>query len=222
MDETLHQLGGLLLGSVPTIFLFLLLVILYRLLVYGPLTRVLNERRERTEGAIEQANAAMAAAAAKTQEYEAQLRAARSRIFQARQQKQQQWTRERDNAIAEAHAAAQRQVEEAKSALQAQTEAAHAHHRRLDRRTGQRDSLRHPPQKQCNCGESPLNFSRLSFFFSFSAVLWWRTLPPATASWALQVAAPGADSAKAGDSTASADEPRNWKPATIFIAIRAR
>jgi F-type H+-transporting ATPase subunit b len=125
MNETLHQLEGLLLGSIPTIFLFLLLVILYRLLVYGPLTRVLDERRERTEGAIEQANAATAAAAAKTQEYEAQLRAARSRIFQARQQKQQLWNRERDNAIAEAHAAAQRQVEEAKLALQAQTEAGH-------------------------------------------------------------------------------------------------
>ena len=123
MDETLHQLEGLLLGSVPTIFLFLLIVILYRLLVYGPLTRVLNERRERTDGAIEQAEAAMAAAAAKTQEYEAQLRAARSRIFEARQLKQQQWARERDSAVAEAHAAAQRQVEEAKSALQAQTSA---------------------------------------------------------------------------------------------------
>jgi len=123
MDETLHQLEALLLGSVPTIFLFLLLVILYRLLVYGPLTRVLSERRERTEGAIEQANTAMAAAAAKTQEYEAQLRAARSKIFQARQLKLQQWTRERDSADAEAHAAAQRQVEDAKSALQAQTTA---------------------------------------------------------------------------------------------------
>jgi F-type H+-transporting ATPase subunit b len=125
MDETLHQLEGLLLGSVPTIFLFLLLVILYRLLVYGPLTRVLNERRERTEGAIEQANTAMAAAAAKTQEYEAQLRAARSRIFQARQLKLQQWTRQRDSAVADAHAAAQRHVEEAKSALRAQTNASH-------------------------------------------------------------------------------------------------
>src|SRR3984957_16316151 len=123
MNETLHQLGGLLLGSIPTIFLFLVLVILYRFLVYGPLTRVLSERRERTEGAIEQANAATAAAAAKTQEYQAQLRAARSRIFQARQQKQQLWNRERDNAIAETNADAQRQVEEAKLALQAQTEA---------------------------------------------------------------------------------------------------
>src|SRR5271156_738444 len=125
MDETLHQLGGLLLGSVPTIFLFLLIVILYRFLVYGPLTRVLSERRARTEGAIEQANAAAAAAAAKTQEYEAQLRAARSRIFQARQKKLQLGNRERDSAVAEADELAQRQLEEAKSALQVQTKAAH-------------------------------------------------------------------------------------------------
>jgi F-type H+-transporting ATPase subunit b len=125
MSETLHQLGGLLLGSVPTIFLFLLLVILYRLLVYGPLTRVLNERRARTEGAIEAANAATAAAEAKTQEYEAQLRAARAKIFQARQQKLQQWNLERDKAIAEAHEAGQRQLQDAKAALQEQTKDAH-------------------------------------------------------------------------------------------------
>jgi F-type H+-transporting ATPase subunit b len=125
MEETLQQLRGLLLGSVPTIFLFLFLVVLYRFLVYGPLMRVLDERRARTEGAIEQANAATAAAAAKTQEYEAQLRAARSKIFQARQVKLQQWTKERDNAVLEAQEAAQRQVQEAKSALQMQTKDAH-------------------------------------------------------------------------------------------------
>jgi F-type H+-transporting ATPase subunit b len=124
MDETLHQLEGLLLGSVPTICLFLLVVIFYRFLVYGPLTRVLDERRARTEGAIEQANAATAAAAAKTQEYEARLRAARSKIFQARQQQLQLWARERDNAVVDAHDAARRQVEEAKAALQVETNAA--------------------------------------------------------------------------------------------------
>ncbi len=125
MEETLQQLRGLLLGSIPTIFLFLFLVILYRFLVYGPLTRVLAERRARTEGAVEQANAAAAAAAAKTQEYQAQLRAARSKIFQARQQKLEQWTKERDSAVLEAHEAAQRQVQEAKAALQTQTKEAH-------------------------------------------------------------------------------------------------
>jgi F-type H+-transporting ATPase subunit b len=124
MNETLHQLGGLLLGSVPTIFLFFLIVLFYQFLVYRPLTRVLNERRERTEGAIEQAHAAIAAAAAKTQEYEAQLRAARARIFQARQKKQEEWNQARDRAVAEAHGAAQRQIEEAKAALQAQSNAA--------------------------------------------------------------------------------------------------
>jgi F-type H+-transporting ATPase subunit b len=124
MNETLHQLGGLLLGSIPTIILFFLLVVLYRFLVYGPLTRVLNERRERTEGAIEQAHTAIAAAAAKTQEYEAQLRAARGRIFQARQKKQELLNRERDSALAEAHEAAQRQLEEAKAALETEANAA--------------------------------------------------------------------------------------------------
>ena len=124
MNETLQQLRGLLLGSVPTIFLFFLVVIFYQFLVYRPLMRVLNERRERTEGAIEQAHAAIAAAAAKTQEYEAQLRAARARIFQARQKKQEEWNHARDRAIAEAHEAAQRQIEDAKAALQVQSNAA--------------------------------------------------------------------------------------------------
>jgi F-type H+-transporting ATPase subunit b len=117
MEETLQQLRILLLGSVPTIFLFLLIVICYRVLVYGPLTRVLKERRERTEGAIEQANAAAAAAAAKTQEYEAQLREARGKIFAARQARQLQWAKEKDAAVAEAHEAAHRQIQEAKDAL---------------------------------------------------------------------------------------------------------
>jgi F-type H+-transporting ATPase subunit b len=121
MQETLQQLRVLLLGSIPTIVLFLFIVILYRLLVYGPLTRVLKERRERTEGAIEQANAAIAAAAAKTQEYEAQLREARGKIFAARQARQQQWAKERDAAIAEAQETAHRQVLEAKDTLAKQT-----------------------------------------------------------------------------------------------------
>jgi F-type H+-transporting ATPase subunit b len=120
MDEIFKQLGTLLLGSVPTIVLFLLLLMIYRFLVYGPLMRVLGERRKRTEGAMEQANAATSAAAAKVQEYEGLLRAARGRIFEARQEKLQKWNLERDRALAEAHEAAQHQVTEARAALQTQ------------------------------------------------------------------------------------------------------
>ena len=58
MEEILNQLGELVLGSVPTMVLFILLVIAYGLLVRRPLDRVLAERRARTTGAVEQARPA--------------------------------------------------------------------------------------------------------------------------------------------------------------------
>ena len=125
MDELLHQLGGLALGSVPTILLFLLLVTFYRVLVYGPLRRVLAERRERTEGAMEQARLAIAAADAKTQEYEAKVRAARVEIFHAREQRLAAWNCNREIALADAREAAQKRVSEAEAALRQEAQAAH-------------------------------------------------------------------------------------------------
>ena len=77
MDEILQQLGGLVLGSVPTMVLFILLVAAYGLLVRRPLDRVLAERRARTSGAVEQARSAIAAAEAETTEYEDKLRRAK-------------------------------------------------------------------------------------------------------------------------------------------------
>jgi F-type H+-transporting ATPase subunit b len=124
MDELLHQLGVLTLGSVPTILLFLLLVTFYRVLVYIPLRRVLAERRERTEGAMEQARLAIAAADAKSQEYEAKVRAARVEIFHAREQRLAQWNREREIALADAREAARRRVSEAETLLQQEAQAA--------------------------------------------------------------------------------------------------
>ena len=51
MDQILNQLGELVLGSVPTMVLFILLVAAYVLLVRRPLDRILAERRARTSGA---------------------------------------------------------------------------------------------------------------------------------------------------------------------------
>ena len=48
----LKQLGGLVLGSVPTMVLFLILVVAYGLLVRRPLDAVLAERSARTSGAM--------------------------------------------------------------------------------------------------------------------------------------------------------------------------
>src|SRR5271165_5258893 len=62
MQEIIPQLGGLLLGSLPTLILFIFLVLCYQFLVQGPLTRTLKERRARTTGAVEEAHKAIAKA----------------------------------------------------------------------------------------------------------------------------------------------------------------
>src|ERR1700757_5107017 len=100
IDELLSQLGDLVLGSIPTIIIFVFLVIAYRILLYRPLMRTLDERRERTLGAVEKAKAVIAAADAKSQEYEAKLRAARAEIFHRRELRLQQWNAQRDDALA--------------------------------------------------------------------------------------------------------------------------
>lgn len=120
MDKILQQLGDLMVGSIPTAIIFIFLAVAYWILLYGPLTRTLAERRERTRGAVEKAADAIAAADAKSQEYEARLGAARAEIFRHREQLIQQWNIERDNALASARLAAQERVRGAETALKAQ------------------------------------------------------------------------------------------------------
>jgi F-type H+-transporting ATPase subunit b len=118
MDQLLNQLGGLVLGSVPTMVLFILLVIAYGLLVRRPLDRVLGERRARTTGAEEQAREAISAAEAETAIYEDKLRKARAEIFAARDSKLKQWAAERDAALGEARAGTAVKVKAAKAEIE--------------------------------------------------------------------------------------------------------
>jgi len=122
MDEILQQLVPLLIGSIPTILIFLTLVLSYKFILHAPLMKTLAERRSRTEGAVERAHAAIAAAEAKAQEYEARLRAARAEIFHAREARVKAWNAERERAVAEARHAAHERVHAAKAELSAQTE----------------------------------------------------------------------------------------------------
>jgi len=129
MEEILKQLGGLVLGSVPTMIFFILLVILYGVLVRGPLDKVLAERRARTSGAVEQAKGAIAAAEAETSVYEDKLRAAKTAIFQARDAKLKQWNAEREAALGEVRQAtldrvrgARQEIEQSAAAAKVQIE----------------------------------------------------------------------------------------------------
>ena len=124
INDLLRQVGDLMLGSVPTMIIFLVLVIAYRYILYGSLVKTLADRRERTTGAIAAANAAIAEADAKTQEYEAKLRVARAEIFHRREQRLQQWNVEKDEAMASAQLAAQERVAQARAGIDAEADAA--------------------------------------------------------------------------------------------------
>jgi F-type H+-transporting ATPase subunit b len=125
MQEIIQQVGTLLLGSLPTLVLFLILCAAYQFLIQRPLTRTLNERRARTSGAVEEADRAIAAAEAKTTDYENKLRHARAEVFRAREQRLQQWAQEREAALDTARKAALKRVLEAKVGLEAEANAAH-------------------------------------------------------------------------------------------------
>jgi F-type H+-transporting ATPase subunit b len=113
MDQTLRQLGELLLGAVPTVILLATLYILYTFLVHRPLTAVLAERRNRTQGAMEKARADIAAAEARTADYEQRLREARQKIFKNQEARRQQANQSRSQAVNLARARAQEQVKQA-------------------------------------------------------------------------------------------------------------
>jgi F-type H+-transporting ATPase subunit b len=118
MEQILRQLGELLLGSVPTIILLALLYIFYIFVVHRPLTAVLAERRSRTQGAMEKARADIAAAEARTAEYEQRVRAARQKVFKSQEARRQQATQARNQLVNQARTRAQEQVQQARAAME--------------------------------------------------------------------------------------------------------
>jgi F-type H+-transporting ATPase subunit b len=126
MDEILGQLGGLLLGSVPTVIFMVLLYGLYTAMVHKPLVRVLAERRGRTEGAVERARADIAKAESRTAEYEQRLREARAALFKSQEARRQKALKLRAAVVAQARAKAQAQVEQARREIEKDKLAAQA------------------------------------------------------------------------------------------------
>jgi F-type H+-transporting ATPase subunit b len=129
MQEILNQLGDLMLGSLPTVVFFLILLAAYAVLVRKPLEKILADRHGRTGGAMDEARAAITAAEEKAAHYEARLRAARAEIFDARAARQKAAGDAREKMLAETReqagrrvAAAREQVERAGTEARAQIE----------------------------------------------------------------------------------------------------
>jgi F-type H+-transporting ATPase subunit b len=124
MEEIFQQIGTLLLGATPTILLFVAMVLAYQFLVQGPLSRVLAERRARTEGAVENAHKAIGVAEARATEYAEKLRQARSEIFKMREAREKQRNAEREAALDAARKAAGSKVSQARNEIDAEAETA--------------------------------------------------------------------------------------------------
>lgn len=126
MEETLRQLGEIALGSIPTIILFLIVYAAYRFLVHKPMAKVLADRFDRTEGAVQKARADISAAEAKTSEYEQRIREARVAIFKAQETRRQAALNARAEALRIAREKSSAQVAEARKRIGQEAEAAKA------------------------------------------------------------------------------------------------
>ncbi len=131
--DTLNQLGELLLNSIPSIICLLIVWGAYRSFVQKKLEQVLKDRHNRTEGAIQEAQAQISKAEARTTEYEQRLREARSQVYQAQEARRRHIMEKRSAALAEArhqaeemvkraHLDLERDVNEARANLQRQAE----------------------------------------------------------------------------------------------------
>jgi F-type H+-transporting ATPase subunit b len=124
MQLILQQLGAMFVGAIPTTLLFIVLVVAYQFLVQGPLTATLKQRRALTEGAMEDAQKAIAEAEARAAEYAAKLRHARAEVYKVREQRVKQWNTERDAQLDATRKAAGVKVSQARAELEAEAAAA--------------------------------------------------------------------------------------------------
>jgi F-type H+-transporting ATPase subunit b len=122
MEETLRQLGGILLRAAPTFILVVLLHFYLKFIFFKPLAKILQERYDATEGARKEAEASLKRADEKAAEYEAALRAARAETYKEMEQMRRTWQDERAAKVKDSRARAEAAVAQAKAALHAEAE----------------------------------------------------------------------------------------------------
>ena len=122
----LQALGGILLRAVPTFLLVILLHFYLKNMFFKPLEKVLHERFQATEGARQHAEKSLMEAAAKTAQYEEQLRTAKAEMYQAQERLSRELSEREAAAVSEARKSADTTIKQARAALAADVEAAKA------------------------------------------------------------------------------------------------
>lgn len=124
MESIVQALGVILWKALPTFFLVVLLHFYLKYMFFGPLEKVLHRRYEVSEGARIAAEGSLQRAAAKTEEYESALRAAKAEVFQAQEAAHRDLQRQHEAAIQKARADAEAAIRKAKAELRGDADAA--------------------------------------------------------------------------------------------------
>ncbi len=122
--EIVNQLGQLFLSAVPTVIIVFFFYLFMRWSFFGPMQRVLSERRKRAEGARVEAEASRVAVREKLQTYNDTVKKARSEIFTEQESQRRRTVDQRQATINAARATAQAALQEAKKSLAAEVQAA--------------------------------------------------------------------------------------------------
>jgi|SRR5581483_572790 len=126
MEQTVQALGGILLNAIPTIVLLIILHFYLKSVLFGPLDRVLKQRRELTEGARKLAEDSLAAASRKAEEYEAKLREARAAVYRQQEEIRKGWLENQAHQVNKARERHDAAVKAAREAIAADAVAARA------------------------------------------------------------------------------------------------
>ena len=126
MEQVVQALAGLLLRAAPTFVLVLLLYIFLKKVFFNPLEKVLHQRHQATEGAMQAARERLELASSKSAEYQQALREARAEIYRTLERDRQHTVEECAQQVRRARAQAEEQVGSAREELRAEVEQAKA------------------------------------------------------------------------------------------------
>lgn len=124
MGQTAQALGGLLLKAIPTVCLLVVVHLYLKWMFFRPMRRVLEQRREATEGARESAAGLVQKAGQTAAAIEAELRKAREEIYQEQEETRRRWIGEQADRLEQARRQSRELVHQAKQELDAAAGAA--------------------------------------------------------------------------------------------------
>ncbi len=126
MEQTLQALTGILLKAIPTVIILVLLHNFLKLVLFGPVEKMLKERDSLTHGARKAAERSLANAERKTAEYEAQFRDAKSVVYKEQEETRKTWLTDQAGQMVSAKADADAKLATARKEIVADAAAAKA------------------------------------------------------------------------------------------------